>query len=240
MMKDKSLGIIGGMGPKATAVFFDKIIDRTLADRDQEHMDMIVLNHATIPDRTSVIASGASSEFLNAIAKDFALLEHAGAANIAIPCNTSHYFYNEMQAMTSIPIINMVDETLKRIHAQYGSGCRVGILATNGTINTGVYAKGCENYSMQLVEPNNEMQRQVMDIIYTDVKGHNNCDPAKLESLIDQLIHNYECQCVILACTELSCIALSGQYAAYSVDAMEVLVERAIQLSGKQYKKPKQ
>ena len=238
-MKDKSLGIIGGMGPKATAVFFDKIIDRTQADHDQEHIDMIILNHATIPDRTSVIASGTSHSFLNAIAKDFALLEHAGAANIAIPCNTSHYFYNEMQAMTSIPIINMVDETLSTIHTQFGSGCRVGILATNGTINTGVYAKGCENYSMQLVEPNNEMQQQVMDIIYTDVKGNNNCDPDKLEALIDQLIHSYECQCVILACTELSCIALSEQYASYSIDAMEVLVERSVKLSGKQYKKPK-
>ena len=237
-MKDKSLGIIGGMGPKATAVFFDKIIDRTVADHDQEHIDMIILNHATIPDWTNVIASGDSRPFLNAITKDFALLEHAGVANIAIPCNTSHYFYNEMQAMTSIPIINMVDETLSNIHAQYGSGCRVGILATNGTINTGVYAKGCENYSMQLVEPKDEMQRQVMDIIYTDVKGHNNCDPTKLETIIDQLIHTYECHCVILACTELSCITLSEQYASYSIDAMEVLVERAITLSGKQYKNP--
>jgi len=236
-MKDKSLGIIGGMGPKATAVFFDKIIDRTDADHDQEHIDMIILNHATIPDRTNVIASGNSSPFLHAIAKDFALLERAGAANIAIPCNTSHYFFNEMQAMTSIPIINMVDETLSNIYARYGSGCRVGILATNGTINTGVYAKGCETYNMQLVEPNEGMQRQVMDIIYTDVKSHNNCDPAKLEALIDQLIHTYECQCVILACTELSCITLSEQHASYSIDAMEVLVERSIELSGKKYKK---
>ncbi|MFD2117093.1 aspartate/glutamate racemase family protein [Paenibacillus yanchengensis] len=233
-MEQKILGVIGGMGPKATAVFFDTIIERTAASRDQDHINMVILNHATIPDRTQVIAQGQADQFLTTIARDFALLEQAGAANIAIPCNTSHYFYEHMQAMTSVPIINMIDETWKVVFERFGAGCRAAVLATTGTISTKVYAKGIAQYPMQLVEPPANLQQEVMDIIYTDVKANNNCDPERLQRLIDQMIEQYECDCVILACTELSCIALDSVYKNCTVDAMQTLVDRAIILSGKQ------
>ncbi len=231
-----SLGILGGMGPKATAVFFDRIIERTQAECDQEHMDMLILNHASIPDRTETIATGEKEQFLHVIAKDFALFEHANVSNIAIPCNTSHYYFDEMQQMTSIPIIHMIDETWKVVYHKYGAGSRAAILATNGTVRAGVYAKSNQAFPIQLVEHDEEIQKQVMDIIYNDVKSQNNCDPAKLESLIDQLINRYECDCIILACTELSCIPLSEAYSAVTVDAMNVLVDRAIELSGRTVK----
>lgn len=232
-MEHKSLGVIGGMGPKATAVFFDKIIENTVAERDQDHIDMIILNHASIPDRTSVILGGNSELFLEAIAKDLKLLELAGAAHIAIPCNTSHYFYHEMQQLTSVPIINMVDETLEAIYNKYGAGSKIGILATSGTINSGIYAAGCDKYGMQLYVPNDSIQKQVMKIIYTNVKSNMNFDPTELETLIHELVYTHGCHCVILACTELSCIKLNAQAAECSIDAMQVLVEKSIILSGK-------
>ncbi|MDQ6422215.1 amino acid racemase [Paenibacillus sp. LHD-117] len=235
-MEHKSLGVIGGMGPKATAVFFDKVIENTAADRDQEHLDMIILNHATAPDRTTVILEGRGELFLEAVAKDLKLLELAGVSHIAIPCNTSHYFYDEMQAMTSVPIIHMVEETIKLIHDQYGKGSRIGILATNGTIRSGIYAKVCEQYGMELHVHDDRIQEQTMKIIYTNVKSNMDFSPDELEALIDELVVNQGCRCVILACTELSCIKLSRQSAEVSVDAMQVLVEKSITLSGKQLK----
>ncbi|GKU77001.1 aspartate/glutamate racemase family protein [Paenibacillus sp. L3-i20] len=235
-MAHKSLGVIGGMGPKATAVFFDKVIENTIAERDQDHIDMVILNHATIPDRTTVILEGTGELFLEAVAKDFKLLEYAGVANIAIPCNTSHYFYEDMQQMTSIPIINMVDETLQIIYKKYGSNSRIGILATSGTIKTGVYSKVCEQYGMEMYVPDAEVQAKVMKIIYTNVKGQMDFSPDELEALIEELVTDHGCQCVILACTELSCIKLSPATAECSVDAMQVLVERSIELSGRDSK----
>ncbi|WP_054956252.1 aspartate/glutamate racemase family protein [Paenibacillus dakarensis] len=232
-MDNKKLGIIGGMGPQATSVFFDKLIENTEAERDQDHMDIIILNHATLPDRTKVILEGRGELFLDAVEKDFKLLELAGVSNIAIPCNTSHYFYDEMQKMTKINIINMVDETVKEICKRYGEGSKVGILATNGTIRTGIYRDTCEHYNMKLYEPEASLQERVMDIIYNDVKGRKNVDPAKLESLIHHLVYEEQCQCVILACTELSCIPLSDFYRECSIDAMEVLVQQSIMLTGK-------
>lgn len=235
-MEHKRLGVIGGMGPKATAVFFDKVIENTAADCDQEHLDMIILNHATAPDRTTVILEGKEELFLEAVSKDIKLLELAGVSHIAIPCNTSHYFYDDMQAMTSVPIIHMVEETIKIIRERFGTGSRIGILATSGTIRSGIYAKVCEQYGMELFEHDERIQTQSMKIIYENVKRNMDFSPDELEDLIDELVTVHGCRCVILACTELSCIKLSRQAAEVSLDAMQVLVEKAITLSGKQVK----
>lgn len=231
-MNKQKLGVIGGMGPQATSVFFERVIENTLAKRDQDHINMIILNHATLPDRTRLILENRGELFLEAVADDLKLLEQAGAANIAIPCNTSHYFYDEMQRMTKINIINMVEETVQEIYERFGEGSKVGILATNGTIRSGIYRRACEKFGLQLYEPEDSVQEQVMDIIYLDVKCDKNTDPSKLEALIHQLVYEQGCRCVILACTELSCIDLNPFYKECSIDAMEVLVKRSIVMSG--------
>lgn len=232
-MEQKRLGIIGGMGPKATAVFMDMLVDHTKAERDQDHIDMVVLNHASLPDRTAVILSGEKERFLTVVEKDIRLLEHVGVDNIAIPCNTSHYFYRDMQAMTSIPIIHMVDETLQEIARRFERGSKIGVLATNGTLRSGIYRETCDKYGMRYHDISDEMQAEVMSIIYDDVKRDNNVSPDKLEAIVRRLIEDGECKCVILACTELSCIALGEAAQARCIDAMDVLVKRSIELSGK-------
>lgn len=233
-MELKSLGVIGGMGPKATSVFVDQIIENTAADRDQEHIDMVILNHATLPDRTSVILGNRGEVFLEAVAKDLELLEMAGVANIAIPCNTSHYFYKDMQQMTHINIINMVDETLKEIYTAYGEGSKVGILATNGTVSSRVYNKGCSKYNMELYVPNEAVQEHIMDIIYNKVKRNLPVEPSEFEGIINDLLVKDNCDCIIIACTELSLIPLRNEISKFCVDAMAVLVKKSIELSGKQ------
>ena len=90
----KKLGVIGGMGPEATAYFYEEVIRHTRAGCDQEHLDMTILSHASMPDRTKAIQTGQSRELLEAMKEDVRILEAAGATNIANPCNTSHYFYD--------------------------------------------------------------------------------------------------------------------------------------------------
>jgi aspartate racemase len=236
-MENKTLGVLGGMGPKATSVFFEKVIQNTESNCDQDHIDMIILNHASLPDRTMSILDHQEEAFVKAIGKDIKLLEASGVANIALTCNTAHYFYEQMQALTDVPIINMVDETIKAIYLKYGADSKVGILATNGTRRSGIYKNSCHKYNLEPYFPEPDVQDRVMDIIYNDVKGElevgsNN----KLEDIIKDLIFEQNCKCVILACTELSCIKLSDDVAKYSIDAMDVLVEKSILLSGKRVK----
>lgn len=232
-MEQKRLGIIGGMGSKATAVFMDMLVEHTEAKRDQDHLDMVILNHASLPDRTEVIRSNEGERFLNEVEKDIRLLEYAQVANIAIPCNTSHFFHAQMQAMTNIPIIHIVEETFKEICTRLEPGSRVGVLATNGTMQSGIYRDACVKYGMEYYSLSDDLQQRVMDIIYLDVKRDNNVSPQKLEALINELVDLAHCQCIIIACTELSCISIGDKTRPFCVDAMDVLVKRSIELSGK-------
>ncbi|MBY0121235.1 aspartate/glutamate racemase family protein [Bacillus sp. S/N-304-OC-R1] len=236
-MGKKSLGVIGGMGPMATSVFFEKVIENTVANCDQEHINMVILNHATLPDRTSVILENKEELFLNAVEKDFRLLEAAGVEHIAIPCNTSHFFYDQMQEMSKIKIINMVDETCKEIHKKHGDHSKVAILATNGTVQSGIYKQGCKNYNMELYTPNQVSQEQVMNTIY-NIKSDLHIDEAVIEQIIKDLVFKENCCCVILACTELSCLSLNAEVMKYCIDAMDVLVEKSIEYSGGIVKNP--
>ncbi|MFD1851067.1 aspartate/glutamate racemase family protein [Oceanobacillus bengalensis] len=236
-MTSKKLGVIGGMGSLATINFYERVIKNTVAANDQEHIDMVILNHATMPDRTNAILTGNGQLFLNAVKTDIELLEMAGAQNIAIPCNTSHYYYREMQSMTDINIINMVEDTARFVHDYYGEQSKVGILATDGTISTGVYKDACTNYQVEAFHPNTDIQAKVMDIIY-HIKADVDYSALELEKIIQDMIKIEGCKCVILGCTELSTIRLSNEMKKYCIDPMEILAENAITLSGKNVKNP--
>ena len=123
----KKLGVIGGMGPEATAYFYEEVIRHTKADCDQEHLDMTILSHASMPDRTKAIQSGECDPLLQAMEGDLKVMEAAGAEHIAIPCNTSHYFYDQIQAMTEIPIIHMPRETVRYAKEHFENVRRIGL-----------------------------------------------------------------------------------------------------------------
>ncbi len=235
-MEKKSLGVIGGMGPKATCVFFDKIIENTDAHNDQDHINMIILNHATLPDRTTAIFNNTEAEFLNSIEKDIKLLQMTDVSNIAIPCNTAHYFYDNLKKMTDINIINMIDETAKELYNLYGENSKVAILGTKGTLSSRIYETACKKYNIDLIVPSENVQDETMKIIYDKVKSGLTEDDGQLEYLIMDFIEKQNCKAVIIACTELSTIKLSQKVKKYTVDALEVLVNRSIKLSGKNIK----
>lgn len=234
-MSNMKLGVIGGMGPMATSMFFERIIKKTSASKDQDHIDMVILNHATMPDRTEAIITGDHAPFLNNIRHDFEMLEKMGVTNIAIPCNTSHFFMDEMKKMTNVPIINMVEETAKEIKARFGSGKKVGILATDGTIQTATYEKACTKNGLEFIKPSEVDQETIMKIIY-DIKSDLPIDVDAFERIILKMVDVSRCDCVILACTELSLINLSKYVSEFCIDAMDVLVEKSILYSGKNLK----
>lgn len=224
------LGIIGGMGPAATDLLYRRIIDRTAADCDQEHLDMIILNHASMPDRTSAIKSGDTKAVLSALKRDVRFLTDSGASAIAIPCNTSHYFYDDLQSITAVPIINMVRETV--LHMKITGHKRVCVLATDGTVMTGIYERECTAAGIEYIAPPEREQALVMRIIYDQVKkGY----PGNMEDF--QQIHHFikaaGCDGAILACTELSVFRAEAGLSDYYTDALEILCEQAILKCGK-------
>lgn len=231
-MKSKKLGVIGGMGPMATSIFFEKLIENTVAKRDQDHIDTVILNHATMPDRTEAILTNQGAQFLQAIKKDIEILEIAGVQHIAIPCNTSHYFYDDIQAMTSIPIIHMVEKTAEQIAKNNRGDGKVAILATDGTVKSGIYGDACKKFGLEYYYPDDKRQEMVMEIIYQYKAGV--LLESNLEEMIEHCITDQQVSHVILGCTELSCIPISSEHKKYTIDPMDVLVQQSITLSGKE------
>lgn len=234
-MKDgkKAIGVIGGMGPLATQLFYKMVIEKTDAHTDQEHINMVILNHATMPDRTDAILNDKLDDLMHRLDDDAAVLEKFGADYIVIPCNTCHVLMDHLQSVTHIPIINMIKETINKIVAIHGKGARVGIMATDGTIKWGLYQKECEAKGLIPVIPNEDNQKLVMKIIYDGVKNGCPVDYADFET-IEKQFHEDKCDCVILACTELSCFKEDYNLSDYYVDAMEAMAEAAILLCDKE------
>lgn len=234
-MSKYKLGVLGGMGSFATSVFFERIIAQIEASKDQEHLDMIILNHATLPDRTDLIMNEKKQLFIEAIKNDIKLFEQAGVANIAIPCNTSHYFLEDIQRLTTIPVIHMVRDTVVYIASMIGDNKKVAVLATDGTVSSGVYQKEVESQNLELHSLAENIQQRVMDIIYS-VKSDIAFKSDELDHIIHHLVEEQGCAVVILACTELSTVKLTKKSEQYSVDALEILVQESIIQSGKKIK----
>jgi aspartate racemase len=228
------LGVIGGMGPEATSYFYEEVIAHTKAACDQEHIDMIILSHATMPDRTQAIMTGNQDALLKAMADDVAILESCGVQNIAIPCNTSHYFYDSIQARTSVPVIHMVRESVRYAVSKGENVRRIGIMGTDGTIRAGVYDRECRALGVEAIVPSPERQKDVMSLIYEDIKSGRQGDPDKFERVLSDL-KAQQCDVILLACTEISVFKRTYPVPEICLDAMDVLVRESILRSGAAY-----
>lgn len=224
------LGILGGMGPQATQIFYQRVIDRTAADCDQEHVPTLIWSDTQIPDRTSCILSGQEDLVFARLSSSAQLLESAGCTVLTIPCNTSHYFIDRLAGAVTIPILNMIRETVSRI--RQGGTPTVGILATDGTVQMGLYQKACYDAGLVCLTPPDEIQALVMSIIYDEIKRG---EPGSREKFarIDRAMAALGCDCVILGCTELSVYRSYHNLPAFYIDAMEILAECAISYCGK-------
>lgn len=231
----KKLGVIGGMGPKATALFYDGVIDHTVAETDQEHIDMVILNKTDIPDRTEAIISGNGQEVIKALVDCAVVLEKLEVSAIAMPCNTAHFYIKEIQDSVNVPIINMVESSVRYARERTDDVKKIGIMATDGTIAAGVYHDECVRQGVEPVTLSDERQREVMSLIYDDVKSGKPGNPEKFNRVIEEFMQK-ECDAVILACTELSVHKDNFGVPEFCIDSTDVLVKESILICGAQYK----
>lgn len=240
ILDGKVMGVIGGMGPLATNVFYEMIIEKTPAECDQDHINMIILSHATMPDRTEAIKAGRTEEIFEKLVKDAGFLEESGACCIAVPCNTSHFILDRVQEKIGIPIVNMIKEAAAMVQKAVASdGCgesvkpKVGIMATDGTVEMGLYQKALADAGLEPVVPSPENQKKVMKIIYEGIKKGMPVDHGDFKSVADEF-KSAGCEKVLMACTELSVYKIQAGLDDHYMDAMEALALKAIEICGKQ------
>lgn len=223
----KTLGIIGGVGPLATAYFLDMLVRMTDAETDQHHPEMIIYNAPSIPDRTAFILGKSDESPLPKVVSIAKRLEEQGVSHIATPCITLHRFHDEISREINIPLVNAVtavDEYLAAMGIK-----KVGIMATDGSVRGGVFERFFSR--TERVYPSPEKQAYVMDIIYNCVKSGRAVDMKKFRAVADELFQ-HGAECIVLGCTELSVVKHDYPIGAGFLDAMELLALRSLEMCG--------
>lgn len=198
------LGILGGMGPLATVDFMEKVIRSTSASRDQDHVPMIVSCVPQIPDRTDAIRKVGPAP-LPELLRGVVRLETIGATRIVIPCNTAHYWYDDVVKFSRVPVDNIVDVCLDHIRQSEGK-TKVGLLATAGTIEGRVYHRRAGDIELETLDEVG--MNASMEAIRAVKQGSLGQGREILVRLVEML-RARGCSRVIMACTEIP-IALGG------------------------------
>ena len=229
----KVLGVIGGLGPIATAHFMELVINMTEVDTDQQHLPMIVYNAPYIPDRTAHILDNSQPSPLPDMLKIGQTLQSQGAACIAVPCVTAHYFMDKLEQEIHVPIINGVRETVA--HLKENGVKKVGIMATDGTVRSGIFHRQLENQGMTPIAPTAAAQADVMHLIFNNVKAGK---PAEMDRFFAAAadLRSQGAEAIILGCTELSLIKRDHPIGAGFIDAMEVLAQQSVLVCDKPLK----
>lgn len=226
MAERKRLGVIGGLGPMATAYFMELLTKMSDAKTDQEHMEVLIYSRPSIPDRTKYILGGSDESPLPVMISAGEKLREAGANLLAVPCVTAHYFHGALERELGLPVIDGLSETASYLGREK-KDC-VGILATDGTIQSGLLQNVLGNCGIQSVVPGEESQKKVTSMVYDEIKAGKQADMKKFEQVSEELFGR-GAQVVLLACTELSLIKKENALPAGYLDILEVIARAAVE-----------
>jgi aspartate racemase len=226
MAKRRLIGILGGMGPLATVDFMQKVIEATPAERDQDHVPLIVYSVPQIPDRVSAAAAG-TDEPLPAMLAGIRTLERAGVEAIAIACNTAHAWYNQLATSTNVKIIHMVQAVISAAPKNNGP---VALMATVGTLQAGIYQTYMDKAGWQALVPQPGVQNVIVDAIAAVKLGEIERARANFDVAAASLLEA-GAQRLLLACTELPVAAKGSIHEARCLDATACLAQACVAFS---------
>lgn len=198
----KTIGIIGGMGPAATIDLYKKIVDNTPAEKDQEHIHVIIDSYPQIEDRTEYILYGGKNPAPRLI-ESAKRLEAAGADALIMPCNTAHYFAKDIENIVNIPLIHIVKCSAEAVKNNYPKTKKIGLIATKGTIKAKIYNNILKDYGFETLTLPEKIENNIMDCIYKGVKAGKIEEYSRLfQQCIDE-IADLGADLLIAGCTEI-------------------------------------
>lgn len=216
------LGVLGGMGPLATADFLSKLVTQTRATRDQDNLPAVIWSVPQVPDRTEAIF-GRSQSPLPHLLRGIACLTDAGATMIAMPCNTAHHWYSQLAAASCAPILHIAEAAVGEIEAAHPQARAVGILATEGTLGARIYHRHLEPRYRVVSLP--EAHREVVSRGISCVKSGRVLEARPLFQEALERLRAGGADVVLLACTE---IPLAAPKEADVIDTSEALAKECV------------
>lgn len=226
-MTEPIVGIIGGMGPEATIELMQRIVSKTPAADDQDHIHMIVDNNPKVPSRIQALLEGTGDNPAPVLMAMARRLEQAGADFLVIPCNTAHYYWPDIHRSVGIPVWHLVDLTLQAVKKNLPKNKQtIGLLASPALEKIGLYQHGCDRQGLSLLYPT-EKEKQ-LEVIRAVKKGRHTANHiAILNALAAQLVAS-GADAIVLGCTEFSILHQEIQASVPVIDAMEVLADEIL------------
>jgi len=227
-MRNKIIGILGGMGPESTVDLFQKMIKATPIKKEQDHLRIIIDNNPQIPDRTEAIL-GLGESPLNELIKTAQNLEKAGAEIIAIPCNTAHHYYKEVKDSVNVQVLNMIEETVKFIKKENPLIKKIALLSTTGTLKAKVYHKMLSDFEVLI--PDDEAQERLMEAIYgkEGIKaGYVDEKSQKKVLAVAKPLLDQGAEALIAGCTEISLVLRQEDLPISFIEPLAVLAQAAV------------
>ncbi len=234
-MQERIIGILGGMGPEATLNCFAKILENTPANKDQDHLQIIIANNPKIPDRTLAVLEGGPSP-LPVLVQGCRSLEKAGADFIIIPCVTAHYYEKPLKQEAKLPVLSILDVVAENINQHYPHIKRIGLMGTSGTIQSGIFQKRLNSDGLEISICPPEMQARVMEAIYA-IKSVRSVQQrkeitAELAATADYLVKQ-GAQGIIGGCTEIPLALGQHDVSVPYFDSLLLLARVAIRKAGR-------
>ena len=229
-MKDKTVGILGGMGPEAIIYLFARIVKHTHAKKDDDHLRIIIDNNPKMPSRQDAILKGGESP-VPAMRETARNLERAGADFIIIGANTPHYFYDEIKDAVRIPFLHIIEEAAKETAKAVHGVRKVGVLATSAAMKTGLYQKCFAKYGIEVLDIPGEIQEQVQKSIFSF--KYDGKTPEVIELIMSPIRHMIMngAEALVMGCTEIPIILENMKFSVPVIDPNEVIAVAAVQFA---------
>lgn len=230
MNHELTVGVLGGMGPEATIDFMSSIIALTPAQRDQDHLRMLVEHNPKVPNRQAAIRGDgpAPGQELAAMAER---LERAGADFLVMPCNSAHAFLDSIRAATRLPFVSIIDESIREACRVCPAGERIGILATDGLLDAGIYQSATVQAGRIPILPRDGELARLMEMIKRIKAGEKGGSIGdEMNALADSLASS-GASVVIAACTEIPLVLRAGNVSVPVISSTEVLARRTVEIA---------
>ncbi|MDH3432808.1 MAG: amino acid racemase [Gammaproteobacteria bacterium] len=233
----KIVGVLGGMGPDATVDFMAKVIALTPADKDQDHIHMLVDHNPTVPNRQDAILHGGEDPG-PAIAAMARRLEAAGADFLVIPCNTAYVFQSSIFDAVTIPLISIIDETISAIGERNPDVSTVGVLATDGCLKADVYQSALQMAGIRPLLPSQQELRELMDLVGRIKAGHQSSAVSEAMRKLANALVEQGAEAIIAGCTEIPLVLEQTQLGVPLLASTDVLAQKTVQLARGEFPLP--
>ena len=229
-MQVKVAGILGGMGPRATVDFIAKIIERTPAATDQDHLRLLLDHNPRTPNRHAAIG-GDGTELGQHLADMARGLERAGADFLVMPCNTAHAFNDRIQAAVTIPLVSIIDEVVASLKQQWPDRKKVGVMAATGCLQAQLYQSALQRAGYLPVLWDTNQLEEFMNLLYRIKAGDASAKVRQQCSGLAKLLLQNGAEVLLAGCTEIPLVLDSQSVSVPLVDSTEVLVASVIAYS---------